>query len=173
MIKLVNKKYTYTNNTAWWMSTSFFLFHSSHICFCLKEECFVLKAQYTFPRHVGKTWDVSVAFIIFTVISQPWPYIHPIFWLSFSHTHTHILYLCVIGWDSWWHVRGRVIKPPAPALSDTDTISVQTERYYTDTKPPTSLPIWLQPTAMCKGLASLPICCLERYVKLQTVWEFK
>lgn len=90
------------------------------------------------------------------------------------------LSLFVIGWGGWWHITSRggwTIKPLYSLSSDTDNLAPYWALLNSNlsTTKPKHHPYQLQPAAMCKGLASLPTCCLERYIKLLAntdVWGF-
>lgn len=112
------------------------------------------------------------------VISQPRPCISSlIFQLSLSLCVS--LGLSVIGWEGWWHISGwwgSSIKPLSCLPSDTEYSYRAPLSGYLSTAWRKRHPYEHQLAAMCKGLASLSTCCLERYRKIHAymadVWGF-
>lgn len=117
-----------------------------------------------------------------TVISQPCPCISSlIFQLCLSLSLALPFSLCLCDW-----LRG-LMTHPRQGRKDYKTSVLALFRHtdfsywaqlngYISTTQPKHHPYELQLAAMCKGLASLSTCCLERYMKIHTymadVWGF-
>lgn len=117
-------------------------------------------------------YSIEYQWLLSSVISQPRPCISsPIFWLHYLSLLL-FLFLSVCDWLRGLMTHQRQGKQDyktsvLPLFRHTDDLApywASLNGYLTAIQP-RHHSYQLQPATMCKGLASLPTCCLERYMK--------